>query len=200
MSEIGILGGTFDPFHNGHLSIAEAAIKEFHLSKVILLPAKVQPFKLGKEMASETHRVNMVKRIAERNKHYAVSTIEAYSDSVSYTAKTMKKLQEQFPKDKLLFILGADSFLCLDTWYMGKELLSQYAFIVGMRPDTDIGEVRKKLQEYKEKYHTEVSLMNNALVEISSTEIKKRIREKQSIRQLVPPQIERYIDEHQLYK
>ena len=85
MSEIGILGGTFDPFHFGHLSIAEAAIEEFDLSEVILLPTKVQPFKIGREMASEEDRVNMVRLIAEDNRKLRVSTIEAFSQRVSYT-------------------------------------------------------------------------------------------------------------------
>ena len=100
MSEIGILGGTFDPFHFGHLSIAEAAIKEFDLSEVILLPTKVQPFKIGREMASEEDRVNMVRLIAKENKQFRVSTIEAYGQRVSYTYKTLKLLQKEYPDDK----------------------------------------------------------------------------------------------------
>ena len=113
MSEIGILGGTFDPFHFGHLSIAEAAIKEFDLSEVILLPTKVQPFKIGREMASEEDRVNMVRLIAKKNKQFRVSTIEAYGQRVSYTYKTLKLLQKEYPDDKFYFILGTDSFLTL---------------------------------------------------------------------------------------
>ena len=200
MSEIGILGGTFDPFHFGHLSIAEAAIKEFDLSEVILLPAKVQPFKIGREMASEEDRVNMVRLIAEENKQLRVSTIEAYSQRVSYTYKTLKLLQKEYPDDKFYFILGTDSFLTLEEWYKGEELLQEFAFIIGVRPGYKISEMEAMTKKLRERYNAEIKMLHNEIVEVSSTEIKNNIRSGKSIKNLVPLQIERYIDEHGLYK
>ncbi len=200
MSEIGILGGTFDPFHFGHLSIAEAAIKEFDLSEVILLPAKVQPFKIGREMASEEDRVNMVRLIAEENKQLRVSTIEAYSQRISYTYKTLKLLQEEYPDDKFYFILGTDSFLTLEEWYKGEELLQEFAFIIGVRPGYKISEMEAMTKKLRERYNAEIKMLHNEIVEVSSTEIKNNIRSGKSIKSLVPLQIERYIDEHGLYK
>lgn len=200
MSEIGILGGTFDPFHFGHLSIAEAAIEEFDLSEVILLPTKVQPFKIGREMASEEDRVNMVRLIAEENRKLRVSTIEAFSQRVSYTYKTLKLLQKEYPDDKFYFILGTDSFLTLEEWYKGKELLREFAFIIGIRPGYKISETENTAKRLKEKYNAEIRMLHNEIVEVSSTEIKNNIRSGQSIENLVPTQIERYIDEHGLYK
>lgn len=200
MSEIGILGGTFDPFHFGHLSIAEAAIKEFDLSEVILLPTKVQPFKIGREMASEEDRVNMVRLIAKENKQFRVSTIEAYGQRVSYTYKTLTLLQEEYPEDKFYFILGTDSFLTLEEWYKGKELLQEFAFIIGVRPGYKTSEMEDTAKRLKERYNAEIKMLHNEIVEVSSTEIKNNIRSGKSIRDLVPLQVERYIDEHGLYK
>ena len=93
MSDIGILGGTFDPFHNGHLSIADTAVKDAGLKKVILMPARVSPFKIGREMASDVDRLNMVKLGAKGYNGLEVSTIELNSDGVSYTYKTLSILK-----------------------------------------------------------------------------------------------------------
>lgn len=200
MGHIGILGGSFDPFHYGHLSIAKAALKECGLSKVVLMPTKVQPFKLGKKRASEEDRVNMVRLIAKKNENFAVSTIEAFSQEVSYTYKTLQALSEEYGREKLQFIMGTDSFLSIETWYKGEELLKTYSFIVGVRPGYKESETEEKLQYYKEKYGTQVRILHNRVLEVSSTEIKERIKDGRSIREFVPYEIERYIDEHGLYQ
>ncbi len=109
MSEIGILGGTFDPFHFGHLSIAELPSKNLIYQKSYFCRQRFSPLKLA-EMASEEDRVNMVRLIAKENKQFRVSTIEAYGQRVSYTYKTLKLLQKEYPDDKFYFILGTDSF------------------------------------------------------------------------------------------
>lgn len=200
MSEIGILGGTFDPFHFGHLSIAEAAIREFDLAEIILLPTKVQPFKIGREMACEEDRVNMVRLIAEEKKQFRVSTIEAYSEQVSYTYKTLKLLQREYPEDKFYFIMGTDSFLTLEEWYKGKDLLREFAFIIGIRPGYKVSETESTAKRLRAKYDADIQMLHNQIIEVSSTEIKNNIRSGKSIKNLVPLQVERYIDEHGLYK
>ena len=200
MGEIGILGGSFDPFHYGHLSIAKAALKECGLSQIILMPTKVQPFKLGKKRASEIDRVNMVRLIAKNNENFTVSTIEAFSQDVSYTYKTLQVLGEEYDREKLHFILGTDSFLSIETWYRGEDLLRNYSFIVGVRPGYKESETEEKVRYYRETYNTKVKTLHNRVLEVSSTEIKEKIMRGESIRSLVPYEIERYINEHGLYK
>lgn len=200
MGEIGILGGSFDPFHYGHLSIAKAALKECGLSQIILMPTKVQPFKLGKKRASEIDRVNMVRLIAKNNENFTVSTIEAFSQDVSYTYKTLQVLSEEYDREKLHFILGTDSFLSIETWYRGEDLLRNYSFIVGVRPGYKESETEEKVRYYRETYNTKVKTLHNRVLEVSSTEIKEKIMRGESIRSLVPYEIERYINEHGLYK
>ncbi len=199
MDRIGILGGTFDPFHIGHLSIARAAMEECALHQIVLLPAKVQPFKLGHKMAAEEDRVNMVRLIAEENAGFSVSTAEAYSSGISYTYKTLKTLEKSYEGARLYFILGTDSFLSLENWYRGEDLLREFAFIVGIRPGYKEGETAEKAEILRNRYGTEIVLLHNRTVNISSTEIKKNIKRGKSIRQLVPFSIERYIYEHGLY-
>ncbi len=200
MRKIGILGGSFDPFHKGHLSIAKAAMKECGLSQIILLPARVQPFKVGRTMASEEDRVNMVSLIARENQNFIVSTIEAYGEEVSYTYDTMQTLKKQYPADRLHFILGTDSFLSLECWYKGKELLQEFSFIVGVRPGYKESETVETALRFGNSYGTYVKILHNKVMEVSSTEIKQNIKAGKSISEQVPYAVERYIHEHGLYQ
>lgn len=192
MKKTGILGGTFDPFHNGHLSIAKEALEEFNLSKILLIPAKVQPFKLGKEMADEKARVDMTRLAAEEDSRFIVSTIETDGENISYTYKTLCELQKTYPDDKFYFIMGADSFLSLNRWYMGKELLRKFAFIIARRPGYELNTANIT--------NAEIEFLHNDVLQVSSTEIKEKIRRGKGISDLVPLSIERYINEHRLYK
>jgi nicotinate-nucleotide adenylyltransferase len=142
----------------------------------------------------------MVRLIAKKNENFAVSTIEAFSQEVSYTYKTLQALSEEYGREKLHFIMGTDSFLSIETWYKGEDLLKEYSFIVGVRPGYKENETEEKMQYYKEKYGTKVRILHNRVLEVSSTEIKERIRDGRSIREFVPYEIERYIDEHGLYQ
>lgn len=200
MSEIGILGGSFDPFHLGHLSIAKAALKECGLSQIILLPAKVQPFKVGRQMAASRDRINMVSLVAKENQNFLVSDIEAAAEEVSYTYRTLCTLKEAYPKDQLHFIMGTDSFLTLENWYRGEDLLREFSFIVGVRPGYREEETRDKVRELRQKYDAQIKVLHNRVLEVSSTQIKENIRNGQSIRQWVPYAVERYIHEHGLYQ
>ena len=200
MRKIGILGGSFDPFHKGHLSIAKAAMKECDLTQIILLPARVQPFKVGRTMASEEDRVNMVSLIARETQNFAVSTIEAYGGEVSYTYDTLQALKKQYPADRLYFILGTDAFLSLETWHRGKELLQEFSFIVGVRPGCRENETEETALRFTDSYGTCVKILHNRVLEVSSTEIKQNIRAGKSISELVPYAVERYIHEHGLYQ
>ena len=200
MSNIGILGGSFDPFHKGHLSIAETAVKELDLSKLLLIPTKVSTFKMGKKMASEGDRVAMVKLAARENDKFKVSTIEIDKGSVSYTYKTLAAVKAANPDDEIWFLMGTDSFLSLENWYKGKELLKHYNFAVASRPGFDISVIEKMATKYMEKYGAIVKVLNNDKFDVSSTEIKEAIKSGRSISTLVPKSIERYIYEHGLYK
>ena len=200
MNEIGILGGSFDPFHLGHLSIAEAAIEELNLTKVILIPTKVSPFKLGKKMASEKDRVAMTRLAAQEDEKFEVSTIETDRSSVSYTYKTLELLKKSMENTKIWFMMGTDSFVSLESWYKGQELLEVYSFAVAARPGFDVSVVEYKAEKYRVKYGAEVRILHNRMLDISSTEIKEAIKEGRSIEGYVPQRIERYIDEHGLYK
>lgn len=198
--KIGILGGTFDPFHLGHLSIGNRAIEEVNLDKLIILPANVSPFKVGNEMAEESHRIGMLERVVEEEPQFELSRFEIDKENVSYTFETMEALRKSHPEDNLFFILGSDSFESLESWYEGKELLASTPFIVGKRHGISNLNLERKANYYRRTYGSQIILMHNKILEISSTEIKDRIKKGLEIKDLVPPVIERYIISHGLYK
>ncbi len=199
MSNIGILGGTFDPFHIGHLSIVDAVLSQEDFEKLIIMPAKVSPFKLGREMASEEDRLAMVRLVAEDRKNVEVSTVEIDRDEVSYTYETLNRLKDVYPEDELWFILGSDSLIDIDTWHLGKELLREFSFVLASRPGYDMLETDLKMRQYMERYGTRFRVLHNELINISSTDIKRRVKEGESLEDFVPGKIAKYIHEHGLY-
>lgn len=200
MKKIGILGGTFDPFHNGHMSIGVESIREVGLDLLILLPANISPFKVNREMELEEHRINMLEKFISAHPHFKLSKIEIDTDTVSYTYDTMQRLHSIYKDDKLYFICGSDALMTVDSWYKGKELLRSTAFIVANRPGFSLDSLKSKIQHYQDVYGSEIFLLSNPPLNISSTDIKKKLKYGRSIRDMVPKEIEKYIDEYSLYR
>lgn len=200
MSKIGILGGTFDPFHKGHETIGLSALEEANLDRLVLLPANVSPFKINKKMALEEHRIGMLKSFVDSNPRFQLSTLEINTEEVSYTYNTMEKIRQLRPDDEVHFIMGTDSFMSLESWHKGKELISSTPFIVAIRKGVDIDSINDRAAYYKKEYGAKIQLLKNRLIEISSTEIKERLHQGRSIEELVPKEIERYIEAYGLYK
>lgn len=200
MEKIGILGGSFDPLHLGHLSIAEAAMTELNLDRIILIPTKVSPFKVGRKMASNEDRLAMARLATTDKINYQVSTIEIEGQEVSYTYDTLVTLQKTMMDTEFWFLMGSDSFMSLENWYKGKDLLREFNFAVALRPGSDYKKVKEKAEHYQNTYDAEVEILHNNMLDISSTEIKRAIKDGRPISEYVSPSIERYIDEHGLYK
>ncbi len=198
MKRRGIFGGTFDPFHNGHLSLAKAAAEELNLDEVILLPNRVQPFKTDRPAAAAGDRLAMVNLVARDERIFKVSTEEIFGDEISYTYKTLCRIREKTGGERPWFIMGADSLITLRFWYKGEDLLREFSFAAGLRPGSSID--MKKVEELRRDYGADIHLMKNPVLDISSTEIKDRIRRGEDISTLVPACVKEYIDEHGLYR
>lgn len=200
MSDIGILGGSFDPFHSGHLCIAKAALEQGGMEKVVLMPARVSPFKVGREMASTEDRLAMSGIAAEEDERIEVSRLEIEAVGVSYTFRTLTTLHKMHPYDRYWLIVGSDQFLALESWYKGKDILHDFQVILASRPGYMEDEIREKITRYTGTYGTAVRVLKAEMPDISSTMIKERIKSGNSISGLVPEKIETYINEHGLYK
>lgn len=197
---IGIFGGTFDPIHKGHVTLARAAIDELNLTKLVVMPARVQPFKAGKRVTEDYHRENMVKLAFEGVDKVEVSDYELNNIGISYTYQTLRHVKEIYPGEKIYFILGADSMLELDTWYRGKELLQNYSFAVSVRPGYDDEKLNKKIEEYKREYNADIYRLQAAMPDISSTQIREGLAGGGDVSSMIPESVERYINKNGLYR
>ena len=201
MKRLGIMGGTFNPIHKGHLALAQAAMKEYALDRVIFIPSGNPPHKSPVGIVDKEDRYKMVKKVIKRVKKFSVSRIEMDSKGFSYAVDTFKKLRRKYGKKaKLFYIMGLDSINEILDWKKPLELFSLCEFIVGTRPGTRIRTFRRlvkfpPLQKEVDKIHL-MELKEN----ISSSKIRERIKAKKSVRSLVPRVIENYIHKYGLYK
>lgn len=200
VGKVGILGGTFDPVHYGHLILAEQARVEAQLDQIIFMPAMVQPFKLNTKIAPGEHRFEMLKLAVAGNSSFTVSEMELNSSEVSYTIKTLRECKACLGGAcELFFIIGTDAFLEIEKWYKAEDLLKEFSFVVGTRPGYKEVELRKKIEGFRDTYGTNIIEINNSEVEISSTDIKSRITNNKSIKYLLPEAVEDYIYKNKLY-
>lgn len=199
-NRIGVLGGTFDPVHIGHVALGQAALREAGLAKLIVMPAYIQPFKQGKRVTDDEHRLAMAKLAFAEVPRTEVSTFEIDRMRVSYTYDTMTALQKEMPGKEIFFITGTDAFLALDSWYKGIDLLEHFSFIVSIRPGYREEELDHKIGEYRARYGTNVIKLASQMPDISATEIREKYQAGEPATGLVPETVERYITEHGLYQ
>ena len=200
MKKIGILGGSFDPVHLGHISIAEAALEELALDEVLLMPANVNPFKVGRKMAQEEDRLAMLELAVREHPSLGMTRIEIDTDEVSYTFDTLARISKERPDSEIWFLTGADTFIQIESWYRGKDLLSLYHFGLAPRPGTDPAAYEEQLAHYRRTYQAEIFLLHNPLLDISSSAVRELAGKGASLEGLVPGSVERYIYEHGIYQ
>ncbi|MDO4393277.1 MAG: nicotinate-nucleotide adenylyltransferase [Bacillota bacterium] len=200
MKKIGIFGGSFDPIHEAHISLAQDALRECNLHKVILVPAKLQPFKLDKQVTPAEDRLEMVRRAAQGEENIDVSDYEICRDEISYSYLTMREMSTKYHGCRLYFITGTDAFLMIEKWMEAEELLNSYSFIIGTRPGYREDELKECMNRIKDKYGTEIININNVQIDVSSTEIRDKLAAGKSIKGLVPVAVENYINEKGLYR
>lgn len=197
---IGIMGGTFDPIHYGHLMLAEQIRTSFHLDEVVFIPVGKAPHKPLQNAATKQQRFDMTKYAIQTNPYFSLSDIEIRKDETTYTIDTIIEMQKKLnPKDKLYFITGADAILLLDTWKDYKALIERVTFIGATRPGIDEDALRAKINELIILYHAKIELFFIPALAISSTDIRNRVLSGKSIRYLLPESVESYIHDHFLY-
>lgn len=195
---VGIFGGTFDPIHMGHLIVAETIMDEFHLDKVVFIPAAVPPHKLDKQISPAKHRYMMTMLATCSNPRFQVSDMEMHRQGPSYSRDTLAQLIKEHGSDtEFYFIVGADSVENLHTWNRIDELLTMCHFIGASRPGCmpDMEKIAQRFGPLAEKIHC----LETPELEISSTEIRHRVGQKRTIRYIVPETVEQYIYKEKLY-
>lgn len=201
MKKIGLIGGTFDPIHFGHLILAEQARVEAGLSQVIFMPAKTSPYKICKKCAEEDHRYKMVVLATQSNPNFTVSDMELKGPLISYTIDTLRACQGQLGPDyQLYFICGTDAFIGMEGWKNKESLLRDFPLIVGARPRYRDKARDEMIVKVEREYDAKVHKVHMPKIDISSTDIKDRIVNKRSARYMLPESVIDYIDEKGLYR
>ncbi|MCK5594842.1 nicotinate-nucleotide adenylyltransferase [bacterium] len=191
---IGIIGGTFNPIHYGHLVSASEICDKFKLDKVIFVPSALNPLKNASNLAEAHHRLNMIKLAIADDPRFEVSDIEIKRGGTSYTIDTIKTFVKDYGKDvNIYFIIGADAFLEINSWASPDALLKMCKFIVTTRPGYDIKEAKPVFKKL-------IKVMKITCLKISSSDIRERIKTGAPIKYLLSEKIENYIKKHKLYK
>lgn len=202
--KIGIMGGTFNPIHHGHLVTAQEALSQFKLDRVIFIPTGNPPHKIENKIAGAEDRYIMTVIATSSNGNFFVSRMEINRKGKSYTIDTVRRLKKQYGTDtQLYFITGADAILEILTWKKTDEIVSLCKFIAATRPGYNL----KRLEDLKEKLFrnkmdasSRIFVMEIPALSISSTDIRNRIRNNRPIDYLLPEGVSNYILKHGLYK
>lgn len=195
--KVGILGGTFDPIHNAHLKIAQEALKQFNLDKILIMPTPYPPHKDKEKIASNFHRANMIKIAISPLENIEFSDFELNSHDVTYTADTLHMLKELHPEDDYYFIMGSDSVAAFMSWYRPDVILKFATLIAVKRDDESSIIMQEKISEIEKTFNTQIQVLSMPAVDISSSYI--RCSDYPQILPMVPEEVYEYIVENKLY-
>lgn len=195
---MGIMGGTFDPVHNGHIAIAELALLEGGIDQVLFIPTGDPPHKRGHENAE--HRLKMVSLALDGRPGFLLSDMEILRKGITYTVDTVAELRAAYPDEKLYYIVGSDTLMVIETWRMFPVVAEAIdGLIVVPRPDTDQMAAVRQSDYLKTRYGLEVRLLETAGPDISSTNVRTAICQGDALDILLPPSVIGYIERNGLY-
>lgn len=198
MTRLGILGGTFDPPHIAHLVMADQARGQLSLLRVLFVPAGQPPHKLDRTVSSVEHRVAMTQLAIAGETDFELSRVDVNRPGPHYTADTLALLRAAYPEAELYLLIGSDSLRDLATWHDPARVVAQARLAVMRRPgvEPDWQSLESSLPGIAER----VDWLDAPWLDISSTDIQRRVRERLSIRYLVAEAVARYIHEHGMYR
>lgn len=200
MMKIGIMGGTFDPIHNGHLMLGEYARELFALDGVWFMPNGNPPHKESDSIESQTkHRVEMVRRAIENKKGFSLQLYEVERKETNYSYLTMSYFKEAYPENEFYFIIGADSLFALERWVHPEKLLKTCVMLAAYRDGKNTSEMQRQIDYLNQKYDADIRLLKTPNVDVSSTIIRQRVKNGFSVQDMIPQSVNDYILEHKLY-
>jgi len=197
---LGLMGGTFDPIHFGHLAAAEEVRAGFGLDKITFIPSARPPHKQGKTITDSEHRYTMAVLATVGNPFFEVSRVEIDRPGPSYTIETVRHFKGLYPDQTVYFITGADAILEMVTWRHPEELLKMCEFIAVTRPGYDLKGLVALQETFGQDAVKKVHPYRVTALAISSSELRHRVSQGRSIRYLVPEPVEEFIHKMGLYK
>lgn len=200
MRKIGIMGGTFDPIHIGHLILAENAYLQLELDKVVFMPSGNPPHKRNREgRASDVERMDMVKLAIATNTHFEVTDIEMNAEGYSYTFRTLERLKEAHPDTQYYFIIGADSLFDFDGWMNPQRICNACTLVVATRNHTSNDKLDEAIEHVRRQYNADIVKLDTENIDCSSHQIRNWIAEGHTVKYYVPDTVINYIGTYGVY-
>lgn len=200
MKQIGLMGGTFNPIHNAHLAMAAAALEQMSLDEIWFMPSKNPPHKSSRDIVSEDLRSDMIRLAIQGAPQYIFSDFELRHEGTTYTAETLKRLQQEYPADRFYFLMGGDSFFQLETWYHPEQIMKLTTILAFSRNGETDRQMQVRADELAHRYEANIRLLSMEEMPVSSSLIRDRVQNGQPVGALVPPAVEEYIRTNHLYK
>ncbi|MBO4337388.1 MAG: nicotinate-nucleotide adenylyltransferase [Lachnospiraceae bacterium] len=198
--KIGIMGGTFNPIHYGHLLMAQASFEEFGLDKMIFIPTGLQWMKKDDpDLVSGQIRYEMTRLAIEDDPAFELSDIEIKRPGNTYTCETIAGLKELMPDNEWYYVTGADTLFNMPKWKDPEKVFDSVILICALRGDVKKDELLEFAGELKDRYGADIRFLDMPLIGLSSTDIRSRIRDKRSVRYMLPEKVRQYINEKGLY-
>lgn len=197
---VGIMGGTFDPIHIGHLILGETARQQFALEKVYYMPAGNPPHKQNRAgRATDTQRIAMISLAIASNPHFDILLDEMNADGYSYTYRTLEALRARYPENDYFFIIGADSLVDFDTWREPQRIMDNCHMVVATRNQMDPEAFDVLLSRRREQFHGDFLKLDTPNLDISSRSIRAMVRDGISVKYYLPDDVIAYIQEQHMY-
>ena len=198
--KVGIMGGTFNPVHNGHLLLAESARETFGLDEILFMPSGNSYMKDATSILDGETRAHMTELAIEGNPFFRLSRIELERKGPTYTCDTLSQLKEQDEDSRYFFIMGADNLFILEKWKDVEYIFQNCVIAAAARGDETDGEIRRRAELLRKRYRADIRLLLERRIDISSLEIRERLRKGQSVRYLLPDSVLAYIAQENLYQ
>ncbi len=196
----GIMGGTFNPIHIGHLLLAENAKETFGLDEILFIPSGLSYMKSTMEVAPKNIRLEMTRLAIADNPSFVLSPVEVEREGNSYTCDTLDVLRREKPETDFYFIVGADSLFAMENWKQPEKIFHHCTILVSVREGSDDYQLMAKISYLKDKFHADIRLIDMKEIAVSSTDIRYRIRMGKSVRYMMPDSVIAYIQKHHLYQ
>lgn len=196
--KIGIMGGTFDPIHNGHLEMARFALEQEHLDKILFIPTGKSYMK--ESTTNRNTRLEMVELAIKNNPDFLVSDMEIKREGNTYTYETLSILKEQYPNLELYFILGADSLFSVEKWFHSELIFDKCVLLAASRGDRSKEELYKKKEDLEDRFQAKISILEMPSMDVSSTMIRELCKENKEFYHYVPNAVKEYILKNSLYQ
>ncbi len=198
--KIGIMGGTFNPIHYGHLLVAEDARTYCNLDEIIFIPSGNSYMKDTSEIIDGKMRYEMVSLAITGNTAFSISDMEIKRNGHTYTYETLEELKKIYPDTVFYFILGADNLFTIEKWKYADKIMQNCTLIAASRDEKDKQDLEQKANSLSKSFHAKVEILPERKVDLSSTEIRKKIHENKSVMYMTPQSVISYISKNNLYQ